>query len=315
MSSGNVSKTSRSQWLFTKSLRFELFYKAEPEIFNSVDFLSNNEWCKANLDILRVNMPNKVRKDPLLSYTKALRSSDIGSKTDICVHYSLKNNIGRNSIDSMEKCLLFLHQMNDLNIEEVLLVSGSGKVKKSVNSLSFLEYLSKHNTIDRVQQMKTKIGIAYNCYFLDEDDQNVEDNRLLSKLNTGLVNSIWLQFGTDINKLENSIINIRKYSNVRIIGSLFIPSKQLLARFKFRPWNGVFLSEKYLNDINDAISITKSIISIYFKYNIEIVIESAIKNEDELNKMLSLFEETEAVEHVNDNSIQLEEVKRPKLDT
>ena len=40
-------------------------------------------------------------------------------------------------------------------------------------------------------------------------------------------------------------------------GSVFLPSRKLLAQMKFRPWNGVFLSDEYLGSVEAATAITR----------------------------------------------------------
>ena len=50
------------------------------------------------------------------------------------------------------------------------------------------------------------------------------------------------------NKSDNAFKYLRKaseYEKLNLFGSLLIPSKQFIARFKFRPWKGVHISENY----------------------------------------------------------------------
>jgi hypothetical protein len=111
------------------------------------------------------------------------------------------------------------------------------------------------------------------------------NRRLRSKLNSGLVVSVWLQFGSDVEALRSGLKFLqneitrrcsahlvcfstppflesltspcvclpcddrrqrRRPTQMRVYGSVFLPSRQFLARMKFRPWNGVHLSKKYL---------------------------------------------------------------------
>jgi hypothetical protein len=61
---------------------------------------------------------------------------------------------------------------------------------------------------------------------------------------------VFLQFGSDLQLLTSSLEWLRselEVQPVRIVGSLFLPNKQLIAQQRFRPWNGVFLSEDYLS--------------------------------------------------------------------
>ena len=97
------------------------------------------------------------------------------------------------------------------------------------------------------------------------------------KISSGLTKSIWLQFGTDIELLESEIKFLKssinnasksKNQNIRYYGSILIPSRQFISRFKYRPWRGVYISDKYLNSLEDFNSFTKDQIQIYLDNNI-----------------------------------------------
>ena len=133
-----------------------------------------------------------------------------------------------------------------------------------------------------------KFGVAFNPYFFEEIDYKNERNRLIEKLNSYFVQSIWLQFGSEIgqlareiNFLNNVITNSQKLTDkkINIYGSLFIPSKQFLARFKFRPWRGVYLSDRYLNSLEESGKITKNIIDFYLSNSIIPLVETELCNE------------------------------------
>ena len=124
--------------------------------------------------------------------------------------------------------------------------------------------------------------------FFKYRDNNLERDRLIDKLNTYFVKSIWLQFGSEINQLSGEVNflnnlkeNFHKFTRdeINIYGSLFIPSKQFIARFKFRPWRGVYLSNKYLNSLEEAGQITKQIVSLYLNNSIIPLIETELSTE------------------------------------
>ena len=78
---------------------------------------------------------------------------------------------------------------------------------------------------------------------------------------------------------------------INIYGSLFIPSKQFLARFKFRPWRGVYLSEKYLNSLVESDKITRNIIDFYLSNSIIPLVETELCTEKqflEANNFINL---------------------------
>ena len=111
---------------------------------------------------------------------------------------------------------------------------------------------------------------------------------MINKLNSYYVRSIWLQFGSEIKQLSREINFINKFidnsqkfinEEINIYGSLFIPSKQFLARFKFRPWRGVYLSNKYLNSLQESGIITKNIIDFYLNNSIIPLVETDLSSE------------------------------------
>ena len=131
------------------------------------------------------------------------------------------------------------------------------------------------------------------------DNLSGERNRLEKKISSGLTRSIWLQFGTDIKLLESEINFIKKSisnnklnynnQNIRIFGSLLIPSKQFISRFKFRPWKGVYIADKYLNCLDDFYAFTKDLIEIYLDNNIFPVIETECTSKEKLDEIYTLI--------------------------
>ena len=58
---------------------------------------------------------------------------------------------------------------------------------------------------------------------------------------------------------------------------------------KFRPWSGLFLSEEYLSSVESANLITKEIIELYNQFNVEILIETALRTPAEVTNMINLI--------------------------
>ena len=171
------------------------------------------------------------------------------------------------------------------------MVSGS----KKRNQFEVLDILEK---LKFDSNKNIKFGVAFNPYFLEEIDNKIERNRLKDKLNSHFVKSIWLQFGSELNQLTKEINFLKKikgnYPNfidneLKIYGSLFIPSKQSLARFKFRPWRGVYLSDKYLNSLEESNKITKNIIDFYLKNSIIPLIETELFTEKQFKEAQNFF--------------------------
>ena len=137
------------------------------------------------------------------------------------------------------------------------------------------------------------IGIVFNPYlpsFLLEE----EIIKLKKKLQSGLVKSIWLQFGTDCRILESrieilkkiifsSVKNNSKKSNIKLFGSLLVPSKQLLVRFNYRPWKGVYCSQEFLESVDFARNMIMQLLITYKKYDICPIIETDTSTEVKLD--------------------------------
>ena len=149
------------------------------------------------------------------------------------------------------------------------------------------------------KNLNINIGVAYNPYLKNHYNICGERERIKKKLSSRLTKSIWLQFGTDIkllekeiNFLKDSVLNNSSHSkdkNVKIFGSLLIPSKEFISRFKFRPWKGVFISEKYLNSLDDFCAFTKDLIEIYLDNNICPIIETECSSIKKLQDIHSLI--------------------------
>ena len=52
---------------------------------------------------------------------------------------------------------------------------------------------------------------------------------------------------------------------------------------RFRPWNGVFLSEDYLSSVAEAEKITAQIVETYERHDVVPLIETAVRSEDDLH--------------------------------
>ena len=128
------------------------------------------------------------------------------------------------------------------------------------------------------------IGVAFNP-FLPDFLFDEEIKRLEKKLRSGIVNSIWIQFGTDISLLESrldiikslikSSLNINsKITEIRLLGSILIPSKQFLARFKYRPWKGVYCSSEFLESVDYANDLVVKLLETYMNNDIQPIIET-----------------------------------------
>lgn len=182
---------------------------------------------------------NKSNGDDLLSSVKIIQKQfESSDQCHVNAHYSLKYNKSRKMDGQATLLKDFVAEMNHLGEQnEVLIVSGSG-AKARFNSVSALQRLRD----DRVE-VGPKISVAYNPFFPEEQDLADERRRLEQKLETGLVSKVYLQFGTDLDRLRSSLQELKAMQaqaehNFDICGSIFLPTKKLIAQQKFRPWNG-----------------------------------------------------------------------------
>tara|TARA_Y100001978_G_scaffold31448_1_gene27165 strand:+ start:61 stop:879 length:819 start_codon:yes stop_codon:yes gene_type:complete len=257
------------------NLRVEISFKDFNQLKKKLDFCLNKK-------IYKINIPCKgnIKKDFLLEVVKF-----IGLKykyLDVIYHYSFYHQYYNNVNLSYQKFLNFIEVNKTYNKgNQILLVSGSKK-RKEFEVLDILEKL-KFDLANNI-----KFGVAFNPYFFDECDYKSERNRLIDKLNSYFVQSIWLQSGSEINQLSREINFLNEYignsqkfieNELKIYGSLFIPSKQFIARFKFRPWKGVYLSNKYLNSLHESFEITENIIGFYMNNKITPLLETELSTE------------------------------------
>ncbi len=251
-----------------EQFRTEISFKNIEQMNKKIEFCNENS-------INKINIPCKgnIKKDFLLEIVEYIGLNH--SNLDVIYHYSFYHQYFKNKHKSYEYFLNFIDKCNSFNNNEVLLVSGSKK-RKDFDVLDVL------NEIKVNWDYKIKFGVAFNPYQSSIEEISEERKRLIEKLSSGIVNSVWLQLGSDFNLLEKSILFLIKNINsnfyndkeIKLYGSLFVPSKQSLARFKFRPWKGVFFSDQYLNSVEKANSITREILKVYQKYKIDLLIES-----------------------------------------
>ncbi len=259
--------------------RFELSFKNITQLENKLNF------CKLN-NIKNINIPCKglIKKD-LFNNTINYISKNF-NEFNVTYHYSLYHQYSKNKVKSYEDFLDFIKNSHSNRNYEILLVSGSNK-KKNFDSIDALCFLKKE------KNLKVKLGIAYNPYLKKYYNISSERERFERKISTGLINSIWFQYGTDIKVLKYELTYLKKITKderLTLFGSLFIPSKQFITRFKFRPWKEVYISEKCLYSLDDFFDFTSELVSFYKNNNITPVIESDFSSSEKLDSVNSFLE-------------------------
>ena len=260
------------------NLSFELSFKNISQLETQLNF------CKSH-KINNINIPCKgfIKKEFFNSSIDYI--SKYFNEFNVTYHYSLYHQYSKNKEKSYQDFIYFLKNSNSNRNYEVLLVSGSNK-KKNFDSINVL------NNIKEEKNLKVKLGIAYNPYLKKYYKIYSERERFEMKISSELINSIWLQYGTDIEVLQNEVNYLKKASKnekLKIFGSLLIPSKQFIARFKFRPWKGVYISEEYLYSLDYFSDFTRRLVSFYKKNNITPVIETDFFSSEKLDSVYSFF--------------------------
>ena len=260
------------------NIRFELSFKNISQLDNKLNF------CKLN-NIKNINIPCKglIKKDLFNSTIKYISKNY--NEFNVTYHYSLYHQYSKNKEKSYQDFLDFVKSSLTNKNYEILLVSGSNK-KKNFDSVDVLAYLKKE------KNLKVKLGIAYNPYLKKYYNISSERERFERKISTGLINSIWFQYGTDIKVLQNEVTYINKvtkHKKINLFGSLLIPSKQFIARFNFRPWKGVHISEKCLCSLDYFYEFTRDLVCFYKNNNITPVIETDFASLEKLDSIYSFF--------------------------
>jgi len=260
------------------NLRFELSFKNIPELEKKLNF------CKFN-NIKNINIPCKghIKKELFNSTIKYISKNF--NEFNVTYHYSLYHQYLKNKAESYQYFLDFVKNSRINRNYEILLVSGSNK-KKNFDSVDVLTYLKKE------KNLKVNLGIAFNPYLKKYYNVSSERERFERKISTGLINSIWFQYGTDIKVLKNELTYLKKIvkdENLNLFGSLFIPSKQFIARFKFRPWKEVYISEKCLFDLDNFFDFTSDLVSFYKNNNITPVVETDFSSTEKLTSVYNFF--------------------------
>jgi hypothetical protein len=276
--------------------RLELFFKTVDDLRAQIPLLKSchQEYFEG------VNITNKSKNDDLVRSLKVLRQEI--PTLNICLHVSLKYQPAPRGHDPFEHRIVPL--MNALNSDElrgcsVLLVNGSGP-KRKLDTIATLKRLSSTDNC-------TPMFVAFNPYLPIGTPRNEEYARLKQKLQACRKNiaGVYLQMGTDLDSLEKGIKFLIKQLDLlpvhgcstqyppqprKIYGSIFFPTRKLLAQMRFRPWNGVYLSAEYLESVESAEDITAKLLTVYRTYGVTPLLESPIHSKDELElvqKMLS----------------------------
>lgn len=258
-------------------MRVELFVKDTPSLIKQACALVA---CGAS----GLNLPQKSSSWVQTEALHALRSSALPEAAfrEVCPHYSLKFNYGGSPARTLDAFEAFCREAHALNVRQILLVSGSGS--RRLDAVACLRGLRLR------PEDAPEIGVAFNPYA-----GAGERARLEAKIGTGWVSSVWLQIGDDLDALRDGLRFLRELDAgrprpLRLYGSVLLPSPQLLAQFRFRPWAGVSLSPAYLSSVPAAEAATRAVLGEYAEAGVRPLLESAVRSEAEWARARALLE-------------------------
>ena len=263
--------------------RIESFFKTRGKLVAAV-----KKWNNEN-KISGLNLTNKNKDDNLIADAKRIIDT-VERPIDICVHFSVKYNwrsCGRSKDAQLvagENLLRrwgdFYDEAGSVGIQRVLLISGSPP-KKKVDSIELLKYEAARRKNNNIGVERARLGIAWTPCYPDANARSLERERLSQKLSTGVVDDIWLQFSSNVSLLHDELVWLREKHGidgrngpVKLFGSMFVPTPVWLNRFRFRPWNGVFVDANFLSNVESAQQGAKSILKVYRAMNVSPLIES-----------------------------------------
>ena len=194
-----------------------------------------------NRELKSICLTNKQKSLSNIQVAKQFKK--ISPDLDITLNYSLVNHYSRNESEVYQNFVNFIGNASDLNLNEILLVSGNPKRK--IDGLKIFEFLRSFDGFNN----QVKLAAAFNPF-----DSNLEEvDRLKQKLKFDFVKSIYFQLGDDIEKINKGIDLIKNTKpETDIWVSILNPTPTKLNSLKFRPWHGVKYSDRFLNDINFA---------------------------------------------------------------
>eukprot|EP00756_Hemistasia_phaeocysticola_P000454 Hpha_TRINITY_DN10318_c0_g1::TRINITY_DN10318_c0_g1_i2::g.116152::m.116152 len=182
-----------------------------------------------------------------------------------------------------------------VNQTEVLLVSGTGK-RGNLDSTAALSRLKREREMTQsaaTPAKRPRLGVAFNPYFATPTERAEERSRLVQKLMTGEVSKVYLQFGSDLGLLRDALdwLSVQREElrhvlpshDMQVCGSLFLPTNKLIAQQRFRPWNGVFLCERFLSGEEGARGIVVQMLRLYEQFGVEVLVEApGVRTEKDL---------------------------------
>lgn len=228
-----------------------------------------------------LNIPNKKPGEPLLEWASILVRELPG--VEVTVHYSLKHQQSSNAVEAFHQ---WCSQAASAGVRRVLLVTGpKGPRQDAVHVLQQLGH----------PVSGLRYGVAFNACLPTEAAREVERQRLVQKLRTGVVRDVWLNTGVDEDLLSEGIKFVQDTGtqlgiDVELFASAMLPSVAQLQQMRERPWNGVQFSEEFLSSLRGMGQATSKALEVFRKSGVEPIVESKVRNVTDLSKLCALLE-------------------------
>ena len=211
--------------------------------------------------ITDISLPDKPLWLSNLKLAETLLSKN--SELQITLNFAIMHHYSR-KVDFYGLFDDYVASANKIGINKFLVISGSEK--KKIDSVELFSKIT-----DKYQD--NQFYCAYNPY-LSGSDLELENQRLIQKLDTGAISGIYLQIGTDISKLQAGLDFIYSLNpSVQVFSCLMIPNATVLNSLRFRPWKGVYLDNQFISDIDFATQRTLEILQMYRKSGVIPLVE------------------------------------------
>jgi 5,10-methylenetetrahydrofolate reductase len=224
----------------------------------SIKDLQSLQRIKTSLNLRlfdQINITEKTSQDWLLPLLSDLHPN-------ICLHISAKNHQQHNINQYLQKAI-------ECKINSFLIVSGLPR--PAIDSIKLLQDLNHYPQI--------QISIAHTPFAKDQLKQR---HRLLEKLKNSDISTVYLQIGDNLQKIKSETEFIKESCDCQIVGSILLPTPQLLNYFKHFKWSGVEYSQEYLGSIDCARAQTLEIYQHYQDYIDNILLEPFSAKPDQI---------------------------------
>ena len=201
------------------NLRIEISFKSFDELRLILSFCQQNKLNKINIPC-----KNNLKKDFLLNSIRISREEF--PDLDLIPHFSILHEFKRNRVNTIESFIEFFNVVKRLGCNELLLISGSQK-RSTLDASSTLSYLNEKKLFS---YSDLSIGVAFNPY-LNSILFKKEIIKLEKKLQSGLVKSVWIQFGTEFTLLESRISILKKLIYAAEKAPFFVDNQTLVMQF------------------------------------------------------------------------------------